>query len=946
MATVMNGQQKAYMRLVFALLWSNWTIQAHALTVLINEVMTSNSSVAADPQKHFDDWIELYNPGRSAIDLAGLYLTNDSDNPGLWQIPLDRPDETVIPARGHVVIWADSEPEDQPGLHAGFKLNAGGDRVLLFDRDGQTLIDYTELAHLNPDLSYGRFPDGNPAWEVMPLPSPGATNQQQLIEGIVATVQFSQTRGFYEEPIAVTLSTGSADATIRYTTDGTEPGMARARGFTGTVYSCPITIKRTTCLRAKALKPNWRPSTTRTQTYLFLDDIIRQSAYQPGYPKQWGSRSADYAMDTRIVNDPVYRHLIKGSLQSHRSLSIACEPGALFDDQTGIYIHAQNAGIAWERAVSMEIIDPHGEAEVQVNAGLRMQGGASRSPSRAKHNMRLLFKGQYGTTKLRYPLFENWPISEFDTLVLRGGNGDSWFHPNTTQQRRAQYIRDQWCRDTQTYMGQVTAGQCYIHLYLNGLYWGLYHVIERPNAAFFAEHFGGREEDYDVLQHKNGTVDGNRKAWNEMMAIANSGLVDHKNYAALQQYMDIPNLIDYMILNFYVGNVDWDHNNWYGGRRRQLGEGFKFFMWDSERTILSLNDNVTDKNNSNQPSAVHQNLARNADYRTHFADHVFRHFFGQGALTPGQAAARWSGFAEKIRLPLFAESARWGDAQRATPYTPYAEWQAELDFLQNDYFPNRTRIVLDQLRARGLYPPVNPPRLIMTENGPTALILTLETDEGQVIYTTDGSDPRPSGTGRSASSIGKTYSHPITLSQSTRVKARTLAENTWSALAEAAYTVGPIAEALRVSEIMYHPADEAPNTEFIELMNTGTVPINLNLVQFTQGIRFTFDAIDLPPQQRILVVQDINAYEAYYGVSDAVVGQYQGRLNNGGERITLTASATEIIQAFEYNDKWFAPTDGDGRSLIVTDPWHPDPNVWNQSSAWEPSGHVGGSPGY
>ena len=120
------------------------------------------------------------------------------------------------------------------------------------------------------------------------------------------------------------------------------------------------------------------------------------------------------------------------------------------------------------------------------------------------------------------------------------------------------------------------------------------------------------------------------------------------------------------------------------------------------------------------------------------------------------------------------------------------------------------------------------------------------------------------------------YTGPITLSASTLVKARALTGTTWSALNEAVFAVGPVAESLRVSEVMYHPLDSGnpndPNTEFIELTNIAGQSINLNLVRFTNGIDYTFPSFDLPAGGYCLVVKDIAAFQAKYGSKLPVVG--------------------------------------------------------------------------
>jgi hypothetical protein len=221
------------------------------------------------------------------------------------------------------------------------------------------------------------------------------------------------------------------------------------------------------------------------------------------------------------------------------------------------------------------------------------------------------------------------------------------------------------------------------------------------------------------------------------------------------------------------------------------------------------------------------------------------------------------------------------------------------------------------------------------------------TGGGTIWYTLDGSDPRrPAGVSATAAK----YTQPLILKQSARVKARTLAGTTWSALNEAVFAVGPVAECLRVSEIMYHPQDSGnpgdPNTEYIELTNIGGEIVNLNLVRFCNGIDFSFPDIAIGPTEYLLVVKDRQAFETRYGPGLPVAGQYSGSLNNAGERIALCDAVGTTIQAFVYEDNWYAATDGKGYSLTADDPAGTDPNGWSQKAAWRPSTSPGGSPGH
>jgi hypothetical protein len=189
----------------------------------------------------------------------------------------------------------------------------------------------------------------------------------------------------------------------------------------------------------------------------------------------------------------------------------------------------------------------------------------------------------------------------------------------------------------------------------------------------------------------------------------------------------------------------------------------------------------------------------------------------------------------------------------------------------------------------------------------------------------------------------ETFTSPILLARSARVKARVLSAGIWSALAETTFAVGPVAESLRISEIMYNPAD--PNTEYIELTNIGAETIDLSLVRFTDGVHFEFPAFELAPSGRCLVVQDAAAFAARYGQGLPCAGQYGGNLSNGGERIELQDAAGTLIQAFTYRDDWYDITDGGGYSLTVRDPGAADPNAWADPGAWRPSAWAGGSPG-
>ena len=190
----------------------------------------------------------------------------------------------------------------------------------------------------------------------------------------------------------------------------------------------------------------------------------------------------------------------------------------------------------------------------------------------------------------------------------------------------------------------------------------------------------------------------------------------------------------------------------------------------------------------------------------------------------------------------------------------------------------------------------------------------------------------------------------IEFDKSTCVRARVRDGGDWSAQNKEVYAVGPILENLRITELMFHPESTGdpndPNEEYIELKNRSGWPINLNLVRFTNGIEFTFPSVELEADEYILVVKDIEAFAAQYGIGYKIAGQYSGSLNNAGERIELEDAAGQTIHNFRYRDDWYDITDGMGFSLTIKDPTVTDPNEWDSKSGWRPSADIGGSPGW
>jgi hypothetical protein len=153
----------------------SYTIPSGSIPVLyINEFLASNAAGMTDPNGEFDDWIEIYNPGSTPVDLGGMYVTDDLLVKNKWQIPATDPTASTVPAHGYLILWADSQPE-QGVTHVFFKLSNAGESIGLYTAASETINEVTFGAQ-TADVSSARVPDGSATWVPLTTPTPGATN--------------------------------------------------------------------------------------------------------------------------------------------------------------------------------------------------------------------------------------------------------------------------------------------------------------------------------------------------------------------------------------------------------------------------------------------------------------------------------------------------------------------------------------------------------------------------------------------------------------------------------------------------------------------------------------------------------------------------------------------------------------------------------------------------
>lgn len=616
-----------------------------------------------------------------------------------------------------------------------------------------------------------------------------------LLSAQSTKLTFEPPRGFYETALNVIITSPVANAVIKYTFNGEDPltsKTALSAASPATVGVDPnITNNRDkapgVCVRAIALVNNQPVTPMVTHTYLFpsLINQLSPDNARPGtkWPTPGGAvngQEMNYGMDPDVYNNTKYRDKIVPALLAIPSFSMVLNLDDLFSSSDGIYVNAAQHGEEWERPCSLELLNPDGSDGFHINCGVRIRGGYSRVPYNPKHAFRYFFRSEYGEAKLKHPLFENEGVDEFDKIDLACPQNYSWSYGQDDPVQNT-FIRDPWCRDLQRDMGQPYTRSRYYHLYINGTYWGLFYTQERSEASFAASYFSGAPEDFDVIKVDAGlgrpyvieAAAGNLDAYYSLWEIANQGFADNDLYSRAQglnsdgspnpafpKLIDIDNVIDYMINTYYVGDFDAPisgflgnsaPNNYYAIFNRVSPQGFLYFRHDAEH-IMNVGYGVNidrtgpypagDTRERFNPQWLHQQLTANPEYRLRFADRVYMHLFNGGALTEAANAERIMQRKRQLDVAIIAESARWGDSKRGTPYTRDEHWLPAVNWILDEWFPNRNDILLDQFINKGWYPNFQPPAF-NTAGGEVVkgFALTMTATKGKIYFTTDGIDP-------------------------------------------------------------------------------------------------------------------------------------------------------------------------------------------------------------
>ena len=461
-----------------------------------------------------------------------------------------------------------------------------------------------------------------------PEPTPGNLNTTTGRAAPTKKVTLSEPHGYKTGSFELTMSCADPEAKIYYTTNGVSPTVE-----TGILYEGPITISSTTCVRAAVPDAASILQNDTSATYLYLDDILKQPRYKsgtlPAFYKDKGfmnnpnlntKQSIRYGFNENVLNQEGARQRIEdGMLNGIDTIALVIDPKNLFNESSGIYKNAVFHGRAWERLTMIEGICPTNSAnDFAIQAGLRIRGGSSRQVDHPKHSFRFYFRSDYGAGSLEAKLFGDEGVAKFGKMDLRTSQNWSLANENS---RHDTFIHETFLRDTQRDMGEPYTRSRYYHLYINGIYWGLYETQERVDEEYAASYLKGEEEDYDIIKRSMGfndagqiqgagweTAAGSSAAYRAMGKLANAGFETDEQYlkvlglnadgsrnTSYPIYVNPANLMKYVLINHYTCNIDspfsGDLNNLYAVRSRVDDEtgkavnGFVFLCHDGEHSM-------------------------------------------------------------------------------------------------------------------------------------------------------------------------------------------------------------------------------------------------------------------------------------------------------------------------------------------------------------------------
>jgi len=527
------------MKQLLTVIWILAAAVGASAQVVINEFSASNYTLGVNGDN--EDFIEFYNEGPSQVDLEGYFLSDNPDNPEMFEIPAG----TTINSGGYLLVICSNEGEVPENLYVGGNLNTNfkitqtmGESLVFSDPNGNVLESYTFYEDWTPtqaDHSWARDQDGVMGqWKVCTNPTPGSGVAADLFDDYAPTPEFAEDAGYYPGGTNVTL-TAPAGFDIRYTLDGYAPNAGSA------LYSGPIAVNQTTVIRARCFDP----SGTLT------DSHITTNSYFTG----------DDAHTIIVVS-------VSGDEQEDGNWPGGWGGGA-------------------DEPCHVEFFHPDGSFWCEASGDSNEHGNDSNAYPQKGFDY--ITRDQMGHSyAITQPLFHVKERDAYQRLIFKAAANDNY--PSSG----GGHIRDAYVQ-TLSHLADLkiderTNESCIV--YLNGEYWGVYEFREKvDDLDFTTEYYDQPRHFVDFIKTWGGTwVEyGSSNDWNPFVNfVTGQDMTNADNYEYVQSVFNTMSLIDYVLLNSFTVCADWLNWNtaWWRGRHPDgSGKKWRYALWDMDNTF-------------------------------------------------------------------------------------------------------------------------------------------------------------------------------------------------------------------------------------------------------------------------------------------------------------------------------------------------------------------------
>ena len=558
--------------------------------VFINEVMASSTQAIGKNASY--DWVEMRNNTAQSVDLGNYGLSDDPAKPRKWQFP----EGTTIAPGGYLPIYLSGLGTENSKignyLHTNFSLSATDCETLVFSDPEGHILDRCPLGMQYADISYGRMGTSTDSgFYYLTASTPATLNVGTGYSERMVAPTFSIEGGLYAAGETLTLTLKSEPgATIYYTLDASEPSASEVGGhsyqvdpeyagtYSGEVrtyqYNGPITINKTTVVRAIASKNDQLSSPVATQTYFM------------------------------------------GVSHTLQVVSLVMDPEDLWGYTTGLYVKGPNATgtypygstnrganfwMSWEKAANVELFSVGGEPILSQGCGVRLHGQYSRAESGQK-SFKVIAGAKYGVSRFNAKLFPNRDYTEYKSFLLRQTGQD------TKYARMRDSILSTMAADINELsqqkvaaMGETTYPLMYQDtalaiLYINGEYWGHYNLRERVNAYSICQWQGwdvNSRGNIDLLKAHDTVLQGSAATRTEFYNwYTKNGIDTDEELAYAEQYIDVWNYLDYCAIQFYTGNTDVLNVKKYRNSSQENGSQWRMVLFDLDWAFYTNTNSV------------------------------------------------------------------------------------------------------------------------------------------------------------------------------------------------------------------------------------------------------------------------------------------------------------------------------------------------------------------